>query len=105
MSKSNSTIAIESTVARQHPNGSSRRRFLGILGIGAALIADPERLIWTPGKRLISIPVPKKYGLAYAYTDGIHIYYQMLFDQASHAWNQTLTERHMDLQFMGGTQW
>lgn len=38
-----------------------RRRFLSIFGAGAAAIAaDPERLIWTPGK-LISIPSPKRF--------------------------------------------
>lgn len=32
----------------------SRRGFLGALA--AAFVADPERLLWVPGKKLISIP-------------------------------------------------
>lgn len=37
----------------------NRRGFLGLLGAAAAGIAlDPERLLWTPGKKLISIPKP-----------------------------------------------
>lgn len=35
----------------------NRRGFLGAL-MGASL--DPERLLWTPGKKLISIPAQKK---------------------------------------------
>jgi hypothetical protein len=38
----------------------NRRGFLSLLGIGAATAAiDPERLIWTPGRKLISIPAPR----------------------------------------------
>ncbi len=33
------------------------RRFL--LTLLTAVVTDPERLLWTPGKRLISIPAPK----------------------------------------------
>lgn len=36
----------------------NRRGFLGAL-LGAAL--DPERLLWVPGKKLISIPAPRVY--------------------------------------------
>ena len=32
----------------------NRRRFLKFLA--ASLVADPERLLWVPGKKLISIP-------------------------------------------------
>lgn len=41
----------------------SRRDFLRLLGIGATIIAaDPEALLWTPGKKLISIPsIPKEF--------------------------------------------
>lgn len=35
----------------------NRRGFLSFLGMGAAAVAaDPERLLWTPGSKLISIP-------------------------------------------------
>jgi len=35
----------------------NRRGFLrGLLGTGAALALDPEKMLWVPGKRLISIP-------------------------------------------------
>jgi hypothetical protein len=37
----------------------NRRGFLSLLGIGAATAAvDPERLLWVPGRKLISIPKP-----------------------------------------------
>lgn len=37
--------------------GMNRRGFLSLFGIGAAVAAiDPERLLWTPGRKLISIP-------------------------------------------------
>lgn len=36
---------------------TSRRAFLASLaGAAAIAAADPERLVWTPGRRLISIP-------------------------------------------------
>lgn len=35
----------------------SRRGFLASLA--AAFVTDPERLLWVPGKTLISIPRPK----------------------------------------------
>lgn len=34
-----------------------RRGFLSVL-LAAAVAPDPERLLWTPGKKLISIPAP-----------------------------------------------
>lgn len=35
----------------------NRRNFLSLFGIGAAVAAiDPERILWTPGRKLISIP-------------------------------------------------
>lgn len=37
----------------------TRRGFLGALtGLASAMILDPERLIWTSGKKHISIPSP-----------------------------------------------
>jgi len=37
----------------------NRRGFLRALGIGATVLAlDPEKALWTPGKKLISIPKP-----------------------------------------------
>lgn len=34
-----------------------RRNFLGLLSGGAAALAiDPERLLWVPGKKLVSVP-------------------------------------------------
>ena len=36
----------------------NRRLFLASL---TGLVVDPERLLWTPGKKLISIPPPTKY--------------------------------------------
>src|SRR6266478_5393555 len=35
----------------------NRRGFLGLLAAGLAL--DPERLLWRPGAKLISIPAPR----------------------------------------------
>lgn len=36
----------------------TRRALFSLLAGGAAVAADPERLLWTPGK-LISIPAPR----------------------------------------------
>jgi hypothetical protein len=36
----------------------NRRGFLGLL---AGVVLDPERLLWVPGRKLISIPQPKHY--------------------------------------------
>lgn len=38
----------------------SRRGFLGAL-LGAAVL-DPERLLWVPGAKLISVPAPRGVG-------------------------------------------
>jgi hypothetical protein len=35
----------------------SRRLFLGILG--SSTLFDPERLLWLPGKKVISVPAPR----------------------------------------------
>jgi hypothetical protein len=34
----------------------NRRGFLSFIPAAAAIAADPERLLWVPGKKLISIP-------------------------------------------------
>lgn len=40
--------------------GMNRRGFLGaLLGGTAALALDPEKLLWRPGAKLISIPSPR----------------------------------------------
>lgn len=37
----------------------TRRGFFGLLaGAAAGFVADPERALWVPGRRLISIPRP-----------------------------------------------
>lgn len=36
-----------------------RRGFLGMLAGGLFAATDPERLLWVPGQRLISIPRPR----------------------------------------------
>lgn len=49
----------------------NRRGFLA--AFGAAMVApDPDKLLWRPGARLISIPAApvKKYKLFYEYVDG-----------------------------------
>ena len=40
---------------------STRRGFLASLA--AALTLDPERLLWVPGKRVVSIPKPARVGV------------------------------------------
>lgn len=35
---------------------TSRRGFLGILAAGVAAASDPDILLWTPGRKVISIP-------------------------------------------------
>lgn len=38
----------------------NRRGFFGSLAaIAATAVLDPERLLWVPGKKLISIPAPR----------------------------------------------
>lgn len=47
----------------------NRRGFLATLA--AAFVApDPERLLWVPGARLISVPAPS---VAYSYKEGGHV--------------------------------
>jgi hypothetical protein len=41
----------------------SRRGLLGMLAGG--LVLDPERALWVPGKKLISIPAPAQSGVWY----------------------------------------
>lgn len=36
----------------------NRRAFFGVLAAGLVAAADPERLLWVPGRKLISIPKP-----------------------------------------------
>lgn len=49
----------------------NRRGFLSTLLAGAATVAaDPERLIWVPGKKTISIPKPVESALHRAYRTG-----------------------------------
>jgi hypothetical protein len=39
----------------------NRRGFLGLLGaFAASAVLDPEKLLWEPGKKLISIPAPSQ---------------------------------------------
>lgn len=46
---------------------TNRRGFLSLLASGlAGAVLDPDRLLWVPGKKLISIPKPKfESGLIY----------------------------------------
>jgi hypothetical protein len=37
----------------------TRRAFFSLLGGGAVALADPEKCLWVPGARLISIPAPR----------------------------------------------
>lgn len=36
----------------------NRRAFLSLIATGLAATTDPERLLWQPGRKLISIPKP-----------------------------------------------
>lgn len=39
----------------------NRRRFLASLGLGtAAMVLDPERLLWVPGAKRIFVPLPPR---------------------------------------------
>lgn len=41
----------------------NRRGFIGsLLGATSALVLDPERLLWVPGAKTISIPAPHRHG-------------------------------------------
>ncbi len=49
----------------------NRRGFLAALA--GAMVLDPERLLWKPGTKLISvprIPPPELWGIAYYYVSG-----------------------------------
>lgn len=60
----------------------NRRGFLSLLGAGAAALAlDPERALWVPGKKLISIPKVTATN-AFAYLENGHIFYRFEFDEA-----------------------
>jgi hypothetical protein len=106
MSRNISKSGIDSTVARQNP-GASRRGFLAMLGIGAAVATiDPERLIWQPGKRLISIPSDRQLKVLVQYgTMRFANDYQRIYNNALAAWMETRVEAAKDLKFYGGTQW
>jgi hypothetical protein len=78
-----------------------------MLGIGALVIADPERLLWTPGKRMISIPGDRQWE-----TDLLRFSFvsaatncQRAYNQALSAWLEVLEQQKMDLAFVGGSQW
>lgn len=38
------------------PEGSRRAFLSSLIGAGVAAAVDPEKLLWEPGKKLISIP-------------------------------------------------
>jgi hypothetical protein len=44
---------------RENRNTVNRRGFFLTLTAGLAAVADPERLLWVPGRKLISIPKPQ----------------------------------------------
>lgn len=41
----------------------NRRAFLGAIAAGLAAVIDPERLLWVPRRKLISIPAPRALSL------------------------------------------
>ncbi len=46
----------------------NRRAFLtALVAAPAALAFDPERALWMPGKKLISIPAPRAIAIAYKF--------------------------------------
>jgi hypothetical protein len=56
---------------------ATRRGFLGALIAGAAAAAvDPERLLWVPGRKLISVPKPRVVFVEYV---------ELTFDVAIHS--------------------
>jgi hypothetical protein len=59
---------------------TNRRSFLVTLAAGFAL--DPERLLWTPGKKTISIPKPRITSNTYAlYSDTKRWYYATVYKE------------------------
>ncbi len=54
-------IVLAHTPKEKAAGMNSRRGFLSLLGgAAAALVLDPERALWVPGKKLISIPETPK---------------------------------------------
>lgn len=47
----------------------NRRAFFAALAGAAAASSDPERALWVPGRKLISIPAPRP-----VYTGPFHVY-------------------------------
>jgi hypothetical protein len=45
----------------------NRRGFLGLLaGVAATAVLDPDRLLWVPGAKTISIPAPRVFTISAA---------------------------------------
>lgn len=52
----------------------NRRAFFGLIAAGLAAADDPERLLWVPGRKKISIPAPPPpIDPIYVYRDGMAI--------------------------------
>jgi hypothetical protein len=63
----------------------NRREFLATVAAGLAAAADPERLLWVPGKKKIFIPRPVELGPAdpdYHWpSDGVQLMLEMTLEE------------------------
>ena len=94
----------------------NRRGFLSaLLGTGAALTIDPERLLWRPGAKLISIPKPQPVGESMFFLDEInyttlrYIHHARIEDNffVNHVWMARIVNggeytRGQDMEINGG---
>jgi hypothetical protein len=63
--------------------GMNRRRFFGSLAaIAAAAALDPERALWIPNKKLISIPAPR------IMTDRVEVYDNRTYKLVERWWKE-----------------
>lgn len=57
----------------------NRRGFLSFLGAAVVVVqADPDRLVWTPGAKLISIPAPDDMRKLMSVTDYQNLFFDVL---------------------------
>ena len=75
----------------------NRRSFFTSLIATATL--DPEKLLWVPGRKLISIPAPMIRGNSFLMTEWISEECLRVFQR------QLVIAREIDMNYLGGENW